>query len=68
MRLSQGWAGDEEQPAEGLEIGRTYSTAIWSAGYNVVVEVEVLVEDGCVELCLAIEAVAHLLPAVGRMY
>ena len=44
---------------------RTYSTAIRSAGDEVVLELEVRVEDGGVELGFAVEAVADSLPVSG---
>ena len=40
----------------------TYSTTEGSAGYLVVLKFEVLVEDGCIELDFAVEAVANALP------
>jgi hypothetical protein len=43
----------------------TYCAAVWSAHHIVLVELEVLVEDGRVELHLAVELVAHLFPVGG---
>lgn len=40
----------------------TYSTTVGSAGDDVVLKLEVGVEDGGVELCFAVEAVADALP------
>jgi hypothetical protein len=43
----------------------TYCAAVWGAHHFVLVELEVLVEDGRVELHFAVELVAHLLPVGG---
>jgi hypothetical protein len=43
----------------------TYCAAVWGAHHVVLVELEVLVEDGRVELHLSVELVAHLLPVGG---
>jgi hypothetical protein len=44
----------------------TYSTAVWSSSYGIVLELQVRVEDGCVEGNFAIEATAELLPVSCR--
>ena len=41
---------------------RTYSAAIWSPRHIVILKLEILVENSCVELDLAIDLVAELLP------
>jgi len=43
----------------------TYCAAVWGAHHVVLVELEVRVKDGRVELHFAIELVAHLLPVGG---
>ena len=43
---------------------RTYSAAVRSPYYVVVLELEILVEDGCVELDFTVEFVANFLPVV----
>jgi hypothetical protein len=43
----------------------TYCAAVWGAHHVVLVELEVLVEDGRVELHFAVEFVADLLPVGG---
>ena len=40
----------------------TYSTTVWSSSDDVVLKLEIRVEDGGVELRLAVEAVADALP------
>lgn len=44
----------------------TYSTAVWSSSYGIVLELQVRVEDGCVEGDFAVEATAELLPVGSR--
>jgi hypothetical protein len=43
----------------------TYCAAVWGAHHAVLVELEVRIEDGRVELHFAIKLVAHLLPVGG---
>lgn len=40
----------------------TYSAAVWSPSYSIVLELQVRVEDGSVERNFAVEAAAELLP------
>lgn len=46
--------------------GSTDSTPIRSSRYDVILKLQVLVENGIVELNLSVEAVANLLPIGGR--
>lgn len=48
---------------KGREGQHTYGPAIRSASNEEVVEVQIQIEHGCVQLCLAIKPLAHPLPA-----
>jgi hypothetical protein len=43
----------------------TYSTTVRSSSDDIVLDFQVWVEDGCVELCFAVEAVTDALPVGG---
>jgi len=45
----------------------TYSTTVWSTSDDVVLELEIRVEDGGVDLDSAVEAIANTLPVSGRL-
>lgn len=53
----------QEQVQEGL----TYSAAVWSSGNDIIVQVQILVEDGSVQLSLAIKLITNPLPPGGRV-
>lgn len=50
---------------DGAIVVPTYSTTVRSSSDDIVLDLEVRVEDGCVELGLAVEAVADALPIGG---
>ncbi len=46
---------------------RTYSAAVWSACEHIARELQVLVEDGSIQLYFAVVAVSDLFPVCSRL-
>jgi hypothetical protein len=52
---------------DGVFVVPTYSTTVRSSSDDIVLDLQVRVEDRCVELCLAVKAVADALPIGGGL-